>query len=476
MDASTPAGAHASFAERPVIWTVALGSMLAQLNSTLIAVAMPEVMDEFHAGLGSAGWLITAYLITMATLQPVAGKIGDRVGRGRLVLGGLMFFGLASLAAAVAPNLWVLIAFRVLQAVAGALIVPNGAALVRELVPEARRGGRFGLIGAAVALAAAVGPAVGSVLITAAGWRAVFYVNLVLVLPALVIGWRSLPGDRATVARGRFDVLGAIMLPVMLSVTAALLMFATRGTLSRTLIVGGIVVITIATVFLWWEFKHPDPVLQPRLFRRRAFVAANGGIALGNLAMYTVLLSVPLLLASRKDSSTLQAGIVLTVMSAAMIVVSPLGGRLADTFGRRLPATAGLAVLTLGAVPLAVAGPEITLPPLVVGLVLVGCGIGMATPGLWSTAVESVSREEAGVASGIYSTSRYLGSIIGSAILAGLLGADRSDLTGLGRVFVIVLAAAALATVVGLGLRARPEADHAESSGITPSPPGKGWG
>ena len=462
MDADTTAKTHPSLAERLVVLTVALGTMLAPLNSSMIAVAMPEVMDEFHTGLGSAGWLVTAYLIAMASLQPVAGKIGDSIGRCRLVLGGLMCFGLASLVAAVAQNLWVLIALRVLQAGAGALIVPNGAALIREVVPAELRGGRFGLIGAAVGLAAAAGPPLGSTLIIVAGWRAVFYVNLVLVLPALAIGWRWLPRDRATAGRSQFDVLGAVMLPIILVVTAGWLMFTTHGTTALVLVVGALVVLMLAAVFLRWEFKHPDPVLQPRLFRHRAFAAANGGIALGNLAMYTVLLSVPLLLTSRSESSTLQAGLVLTAMSAAMIVVSPLGGRLADTFGRRLPTTMGLALLTLGAVPMAVAGAEIMLPPLVVGLVCVGMGMGLAMPGLQSTAVESVRKTEAGVASGIYSTSRYLGSIVGSAILAGLLGADRSNADGLSRVFVIVLTAAALATVVGIGLQARPEAHGAD--------------
>ena len=213
---------------------------------------------------------------------------------------------------------------------------------------------------------------------------------------------------------------------------------------------------------LWWECRHPDPVLQPRLFRRRAFAAANGGIALGNLAMYTVLLAVPLLFASRTAPSTLQAGIILTAMTGAMIVASPLGGWLADRYGRRLPTIAGLALLTLGAVPMAMAGAEIMLSALVLGLVFVGIGIGMAMPGLQSTAVESVHTAEAGGAAGIYSTSRYLGSIVSSAILAGLMGTDRRNGTSLGSVFVIVCAAAALATVVGLGLRARPEAHGAD--------------
>ena len=249
MDADTTSTAHPSVAERLVVLTVALGTMLAPLNSTMIAVALPEIMDEFKVGLGSAGWLVTAYLIAMASFQPVAGKMGDRIGRRCLVLGGLMCFGLASFITAVAPTLWVLVSFRVLQAVAGALIVPNGAALIRAVVPEARRGGRFGLIGSAVALAAAVGPPFGSVLVTAAGWRAVFYVNLLLVLPALAIGWRWLPKDSATAGRSQFDVLGAIMLPVLLVMTAGLLMFITHSTTAWVLVVGVLVIFMLAAVF-----------------------------------------------------------------------------------------------------------------------------------------------------------------------------------------------------------------------------------
>jgi MFS family permease len=215
-------------------------------------------------------------------------------------------------------------------------------------------------------------------------------------------------------------------------------------------------VLVLASVFLWWELRHPDPVVQPRLFRHRAFAAANSGIALGNLAMYTVLLAVPLLLAARSGSSALHTGVILTAMSAAMIVVSPLGGWLADRYGRRLPTTVGLALLTVGALPLGVAGAAIMLPPLVVALACVGTGIGLAMPGLQSTAVESVQSAEAGVAAGIYSTSRYLGSIVGSAMLAGFLGSDRSNVAGLDHVFVLVLVAAAVATIVSMGLRPHP--------------------
>ena len=160
--------------------------MLAPLNSTMIAVALPDVMDDFGVGVASAGWLITAYLAAMASLQPVAGKLGDRLGRRRMVLGGLVAFGAMSVGAALAPSLWILLAFRTLQAVAGALIVPNGSALLREAVPEGRRGATFGSLGAAIALAAGLGPPIGGILVEIAGWRAIFYANLAIVIPGLL--------------------------------------------------------------------------------------------------------------------------------------------------------------------------------------------------------------------------------------------------------------------------------------------------
>jgi MFS family permease len=177
--------------------------------------------------------------------------------------------------------------------------------------------------------------------------------------------------------------------------------------------------------------------------------------------MYTLLLSVPLLLVSRSESSSLQIGFVLTAMVGAMIIISPVAGQLVDKFGRRLPTTVGLALLTLGAAPLALAGAQVTIPVLIFGLAFVGLGIGLSTPGLQTSAVESVHQEEAGVASGIYSTSRYLGSIVGSAILAGLVQPTESGANGVGTVFVIVLAAALLATFASFGLRARPAAHRA---------------
>jgi DHA2 family methylenomycin A resistance protein-like MFS transporter len=172
--------------------------------------------------------------------------------------------------------------------------------------------------------------------------------------------------------------------------------------------------------------------------------------------MYTLLLSVPILLDARGDISSLETGLVLTALSASLIVMAPVGGILADRFGRRAPTVAGLALAAFGTAPIALAGAEVTIPTLIAGLTVMGIGLGVGNPGLQTTAVESVSHRRAGMASGVYSTSRYLGSIVGSAVLTGLLVTQQGTVDGLDTVFVIVFVAAILATVVTLGLRARP--------------------
>ena len=457
-----------TFAHRPVIAVVAMGTMLAPLNSTMIAVAVTDVMADFDVELSRAGWLVTAYLIGMASLQPVAGRIGDLIGRRRLILGGLAVFGLVSLAASLAPNLWALIAFRTLQAVAGALIIPNGAAIVREVVPWERRGQTFGLIGAVVGIAAASGPPIGGLLVDAAGWRAMFTVNLAIVVPALVLGWRTLPRDQGRPTSGNFDTAGAFLLPLVLIGVTALLVLLSQGIPAFVAGGGLAAVVALGVLFVWREARHPQPVLRVDLFRRRNFTSACLGIGLGNMAMYTVLLSVPLLLASRSGFSTLETGLVLTSMSAAMILVAPLGGRLADRAGRRTPTLAGLGILTAGSLVITLAGVDIAVPTLIAGLLLVGTGIGLATPGLQTSAVESVDSRDAGIASGLYSTSRYLGSITGSVILVALLGAKGDDVGGLGTVFLLVLVAASLSVVGASGMKGRPAAGTTASGSPRP--------
>ena len=448
-------GAAGLAQERALLATVALSTMLAPLNSTMIAVALPQIMAEFGAQATSAGWLVTSYLIVMAALQPVAGKLGDRLGRRRLILGGLLGFGLASLSSAFAPNLPVLIALRSLQAIAGALALPNGAALLREVIPTARRGSSSGMVGSAVSLAAAAGPPLGGLLVGAVGWRGIFFVNLLLVFPALLLGWQAIPRRRRSAGRQRFDLAGSLLLSGLLIGMAALLMLGTRLMNPSAIWASGAALAAGLVMFVRRELQHPDPVLQLLLFRNRAFAAANGAIALSNLAMYVTLLALPVWLTEQAGWGSAAVGLVLVALSATSVVFAPVGGRLADRYGRRWPAVAGIGLLSAGLLPLALAAWAGSTPgaaALIGGLSLAGIGLGLSGAGLQLTAIETVGPGEAGVASGAFSTSRYLGSIVGSSVLAAMLGPGHTA-ASYAAIFAMVIAAAIGATVASLALR-----------------------
>jgi EmrB/QacA subfamily drug resistance transporter len=441
--------------ERRVIVAIALGTMLAPLNSTMIAVALPRIIQDFHVRVSTAGWLVTTYLIAMASLQPVAGKLGDRLGRRHLILGGLVYFGIASLGATFATSLPLLFFFRVQQAIAGAIALPNGTALIRDVVPLDRRARSFGMIGSATAFAAALGPPIGGVLVQTLGWRSIFFVNVPLVLAAVLLGWRAIPATRTERARRAFDGGGAGLLCAVLIGLTVLLTLSNRAESALRPALGALALLGLAVVFVRYEARHPDPVLQPRFFRVRSFAAANGAIALSNLAMYSTLLTVPILLARRGGWSSAKIGAVLVILSGARVVCSPLGGRLADRVGRRGPTVIGLALLTLGLLPLALAGGGIAIPLLLGGLGVAGLGLGLSSAGMQTAAIESVGPREAGVAAGVFATSRYFGSIIGSSLLAGLLGTAGGG--GFRAVFIMVAVAALLSALVALALRDRPE-------------------
>ena len=454
---ATPAQDSKKRSERMVVVTAALATMLVPLNSTMLAVALPSIIEEFDVGLATSGWLITGYLIAMASLLPVGGKIGDRFGRRRVVLLGLIMFGGSSIAAGFSPNLPTLLVFRIMQGVSGALITPNTGALIREAVPEARRGMAFGILGAVIGVAAGLGPPIGGALVEIAGWRATFFFNVAVIIPAFIIGWNILPKSKTSGSLGHFDIVGAVGLPAILTAVVSLLLYIAQGA-DVVVVAAAIPVIAIAIIgFGWREARHPDPVFQPRIFRNMPFASASLGIALANLSMYSLLIAVPLFLVGRDGASAMETGLVLTTMTLGMIVMSVVAGRMLDRNGRKRPTAIGLVISAIGSAPMALIGADISTAALILGLILVGIGLGLAMTGLQTTSVESVDEKQVGAAAGVYATSRYLGSILGSAIIAGLIGAEVGDIEDIGVVFIVSFVAAVLAAFSTLGLRAWPQ-------------------
>lgn len=383
--------------ERATLAAVSLGAVLAPLNSTMMVIALPRLIEDLDASLGSVTWLVTAYLVAMAVLQPLAGRLGDRVGRRPLILTGFVWFAAASAGAALSGSLELLVLFRVQQAAAAALIFPNAMALLREHGEPGQLGRRIGTVSAVVPLAAAAGPPVAGLLLAAFDWQAIFLVNLPIVAVALYLSARAVP----------------------------------RGAVRRP--------------------DTGEDAAGP-LLRSRGFAVATAAIALANLALYMTLLAVPVLLSRRDGWSSAEVGLLLAALSLAAFALSPYGGRLADRVGRRLPAAAGLALVAAGLGGLAVAPDTIGAAGLSSALLVMGVGMGLSTPALQASAIDSVAVAAAGAASGVASTSRYMGSITGTLLVVGPLAPAATGTDGFGLLFAVLAASAAGALLFALAL------------------------
>jgi EmrB/QacA subfamily drug resistance transporter len=440
---------------RLLLLTVAVGTTLAPLNSTMIAVALPDIQGAFGVSVAATAWLVTLYLVAMAVGQPIGGRLGDLYGRRRIYLLGLAWFAIASAGCAFAGNLPMLIIFRTQQALAGALTFPNGAALIREGIPAERRGSAFGTIGMAASVAAASGPPIGGLLVHQFGWAAIFWANVPVVLMSILLGLRSLPHpdpESRPSARAGFDLAGSGLLAASLG-TLILVPTTVRLDLPLLGVACGLIGVLIGGAFVAWELRTPAPVVDVRVFRRIEFAAACASVGLTNLVMYTTLLALPLYLEQVRGHDTRVTGLTLAAMSALAALAGPIGGRWADVRGRILPALSGGAAVCAGAGGLAVAVGFVPLWPVILALVVMGAGLGISGAPVQAAAVESVAAGKAGSASGVFSTSRYLGSVIGSTALA-IVFATRPDSGQSGR-FIGLFAVLALIAVGTIAVNAQ---------------------
>jgi EmrB/QacA subfamily drug resistance transporter len=435
-----------------VLAPVALGTMLAPLNSTMIAVAIPSLLADFDRSLTWGAWIVSSYLVAMAAVQPLGGSLGDRYGRRRLFLIGLTLFLIATVVAALSWSIEALLVARTVQAISGAAAIPNGMALVRSLVPSERRGRAFGNLGAAIAVAAGLGPPIGGILTAALGWRWIFAANLLLLAPALVLGWR-LPADSPAPQPSRFDLRGAALLTSgLVSLVLSLTIWRLPDASLLLLPALGLFAAGALLALVRHSRRFPDPVLNLALFRARGFTPAVTTVLLSNLTMYTLLLSLPLFLTAWGFWNSTHIGLLLAGLSLPMIVFSPLGGRLSDNFGRRAPAFVGMALITAGALPFLLVDPAWLWFNYVVPLVFIGAGLGLSMAPVQATAIETASASQTGQASGLFSTMRYLGSILGSSVMAAVLSGAAPPVTHFRILYATLFVSACGATIAALRL------------------------
>ena len=406
-----------------------LGAILAPLNSTMVAVALPEIRDEFSLSAGAAAWLVSGYLIAMAVAQPIGGRLGDQIGRRPVYRAGLLAFLASSILTALAPNFALLVTLRIAQAVAGAVLIPNGMALLRTHAPVGQLGRLNGINGSVLSFAAAVGPLIGAATLALATWRWLFLVSVPLVLLALVLLRRLEEEDEERPPQRPVDWIGTALFVALLA--GGTFQLDAMGTDAGSIgaVAGWLVVAIIGAAFAWRQRVTPAPAAEWRLFKVRSFSAATAYTLLTNLSMYTTLLMIPFFVRDVLDKSTALAGLLLGAMSILVAVTAPFGGRLSDAWGRRPSAMLGAVLLLAGAGAL-LAGLSSTVSPVYIagcGAVL-GLGLGLGVGAANTAAIESAPRALAGSAAGTSSMMRYVGSILGAGILAGVLtGSDAGD-------------------------------------------------
>lgn len=420
---------------------LALAALLAPLNSTIIAVALPSIAGAFDSTAAMVTrWLVTGYLVVSIVAQSPAGKMADLWGSSRVLTLGRSLFGIGALLAAFSPSLAILGAGRVLMALGGALSIPTVFAQLRKSVPHEKRGRVFGIFGAVMGGAAAVGPILGAFLTTRFGWHSVFVVNVPVVLLSFLLEPPSRREENRSPRPSTFDFAGSALLgfAVLLLVAAVQLLNASFA------------VLAIATVvaFVFRERSAKDPVLDVRLFGNPSFAAGSTLVALQNLAMYSLLFLLPFFLA-QSGGTPAQTGRMLLLFTAGMVLASPIGGRLSDAIGARVVAFSGAMIAAAGATFFVVRGDATALVP---SIVLMGVGIGIATSPSQAAALSAIPASQAGVAAGALSTMRYVGGVIGSGLVALLAGGSLAHDARL-IVFPAVLFASAMAALLLPGKR-----------------------
>ncbi len=426
-----------------------LGAILAPLNSTMIAIALPDIRDEFSLSHSTVAWLISGYLIAMAVAQPIGGRLGDEIGRERVYRGGLLAFLVLAVATSFAPNFVTLVTLRMAQAAAGAVLIPNGMAMLRAYAPADRLGRLNGINGSVLSGAAAAGPLIGAAALAVGSWRWLFPISVPFILVALVLLQRlRLPEEERT-TRTRVDWPGTLLFIAML-VAITIQLAALRadiGAVEMTL--RWMATAAIAAAFVWRQRITMSPAAEWRLFKVRSFAASTTYTLLTNLTMYTTLLMIPFFVRDVQGKSTELSGLLLGAMSVLVAITAPAGGRLADAWGRRPSAQLGSVLMVIASVALLSGLSRTVSAGYLAGcLALLGLGLGLGVGAANTAAVESAPRSLAGSAAGTSSMMRYAGSIVGAGILAGVLtdGGD-GDLSTFRAVMVAVVITAALAVV-----------------------------
>ncbi len=426
-----PNGGPETPAVRWALISLSLSMLLSSLGTSIANVGLPTLAHAFNASFQQVQWVVIAYLLAITTLIVSVGRLGDVMGRRRLMLVGIGLFTMASGLCAIAPTLWLLIAGRVLQGLGAAIMMVLTMAMVGETVSKAKTGSAMGLLGTMSAVGTALGPTLGGFLITGLGWPALFLINLPLGIFTYVLAHRFLPQDH-TGAKGtlvKFDVMGTALLAMTLA-AYALAMTIGRGSFSQINIALLLLAVIGLGLFIFTEQRTQDPLVRMATFQNTVLSAGFAMSALVTTVVMATLVVGPFYLAGALGLDPSQVGL---VMSSGPIVAALTGapaGRLVDRVGAYQMSIAGLIGMAIGAFTMALLPLAFGIAGYVVPLAAITGGYALFQAANNTAVMTQIQPQQRGVISGILNLSRNLGLITGASVMGAVfaLGASTDNL------------------------------------------------
>ena len=417
----------------PGKWTVfalvAIGVFMATLDTSIVNISLPSIAAHFQVPVGAAiEWVIIAYLVVVAASMLTAGRLADLVGRKALWLSGLALFTLGSVLCGAAWSMPVLIGFRAVQGLGGALLMAVAPAMVTTAFPPTERGRALGLTALVVGTGVSAGPTIGGVITQTLSWRWIFYVNLPIGIAGIAATSMFLTEHRVP-NRGRFDPMGALLLGLGLAgLTGGLSFGGELGWRSplAILMLGAAVIFLVAMIP--YELRHPEPTLDLRLFKSRLFAASTASLILSFLAIFAVGFMMPFYFERLRGFDAERSGLLLTPLPLMFALFAPMGGMLADRVGARWLASLGMTISCAGLVLLSQLGLDNSTADIVWRLMLIGFGQALFQSPNNSALLGAAPSDRVGIASGILATGRVVGQslsvALAGAVFAGTGGAD----------------------------------------------------
>jgi EmrB/QacA subfamily drug resistance transporter len=424
---------------RGLLLGTVLGSSIAILDGSVVNVALAHIGPDLHATLGDLQWTVNAYLLPLAAFVLIGGALGDRFGRRKTFITGVVWFSAASVLCGFAPNVGVLIAARALQGIGSALLTPGSLSLIQSSLRPDDRARAIGLWAGFGGVAGAAGPLLGGYLIDALNWRWIFFINVPIALICVLVTLRFVPESRDEQTKGRFDIAGSVLGAAGLgAITYALV----QGTWPPG-VVGGLLLLG----FVFWEMRTRDPMMPTSIFRSVEFSVINFVTLLiyGSLGGLTFFLVLQLQEVS--GYSALQAGAATIPMVLILLLGSPRAGALGKRIGARLPIGIGATVAAVGFLLLIRVGADVNYWRDIFGpVVIAGAGMTLLVAPLTATVLAAAPNHLTGVASGINNAVARSGSLLAVAALplvAGLSGDQYDNPHALGHAYRVAIAVCA---------------------------------